>query len=168
MTRTEKRKTEQLQIRVTVQEKELIQARAARAGCDVSKWILLQLLPTAEQAFQQVCKELADNPHSRSHTLAQLNDLLTGLSSRNFDIALQYPPTSKLHDFESAYVAAMIEQAAWVREINPPAWTVRVKGVDQPWFASSLFSLRLHLLLSSPPPFRRRNLFVDSTIGDRV
>jgi hypothetical protein len=43
-----------------------------------------------------------------------------------------------------------------------------VKPLERPWFASSLKSLRLHLLTASPPPFRRRNLFVDSTIGDRV
>ena len=36
------------------------------------------------------------------------------------------------------------------------------------WFASELKSLRLHLLTKSPAPFRRRNLFVDSTLGDRV
>lgn len=29
-------------------------------------------------------------------------------------------------------------------------------------------SLRLHLLTRSPPPFRRRNLFVDSSIGQRA
>ncbi len=124
--------------------------------------------PTAEQAFQNLCVELARNPEGRSHLLAQLNDLLTGLRPQDFYPALQNPPSSELPDFEAAYIAAMIEQAASIRQVTPPAWTARVGGLDQPWFASSLISLRLHLLLSSPPPFRRRNIFVDSSIGDRV
>jgi hypothetical protein len=28
--------------------------------------------------------------------------------------------------------------------------------------------LRLHLLLSAPPAFRRRNIFLDASVGDRV
>lgn len=168
MAKNEERKTEQLQIRVSAQEKELIQGRAARAGVDVSKWILQQTLPSAEQDFQQLCAELANNPHSRSHVFAELNDLLTGLSSKHFGPAMKNPPTTDLPDFEMAYIAAMVEQAASIRQVTAPAWTARVKSIDQPWFASSLFGLRLHLLLSSPPPFRRRNIFVDSSIGDRV
>ncbi len=168
MASKEQRKTEQLQIRVSAQEKELIQRRAARAGIDVSKWILQQALPSAEQGFQQLCTELAKNPQARSYVFAELNDLLTGLTSQDFGPALQNLPTSKLPDFEMAYIAAMVEQAASIRQVTPPAWTARVKAIDQPWFASSLIGLRLHLLLSSPPPFRRRNIFVDSSIGDRV
>jgi hypothetical protein len=35
-------------------------------------------------------------------------------------------------------------------------------------FGSDLQNLRLYLLTHSPPPFRRRNIFIDSTLGDRV
>jgi hypothetical protein len=35
-------------------------------------------------------------------------------------------------------------------------------------FCSSLQSLRMHLLTHSPPPFRRRNIFIDSSLGQRV
>jgi hypothetical protein len=38
----------------------------------------------------------------------------------------------------------------------------------EPVFASSLQSLRLHLLVLSPAPFRRRNIFIDSTLGARI
>ena len=124
--------------------------------------------PTAEQEFQNLCVELTRNSLSRSDVLAQLNDLLTGLRPQDFYPALQNPPSAKLPDFEAAYIAAMIEQAASIRQVTPPAWKARVKGLDQPWFASSLISLPQHLLLNSPPPFRRRNIFVDSSIGDRV
>ncbi len=115
-----------------------------------------------------MCVELARNSSSRSHVLAHLNDLLTGLRPQDFYPTLQNPPSAKLPDFEAAYVAAMIEQAASIRQVTPAAWTARVRGLDQPRFASSLVSLRLHLFLSTPPSFRRRNIFVDSSIGDRV
>jgi hypothetical protein len=62
----------------------------------------------------------------------------------------------------------MVEQASAVAGASPPDWTRRVKPLERPWFASPLKNLRLHLLAHSPPPFRRRNLFVDSSIGDRV
>ncbi len=66
------------------------------------------------------------------------------------------------------YVAAMVEQAAHMKRVRPPAWTARVEPLETPWFATSLESLRLHLLRASPVPFKRRNLFVDSAVGARV
>ena len=62
----------------------------------------------------------------------------------------------------------MIEYAATLKGTFPPAWTKEVPALERPWFASSLTSLRLYLLTNSPPPFRRRNLFVDSSVGQRV
>jgi hypothetical protein len=35
-------------------------------------------------------------------------------------------------------------------------------------FGSTLVSLRLYLLTHSPPPFRRRNIFIDATVGSSV
>jgi hypothetical protein len=40
--------------------------------------------------------------------------------------------------------------------------------LPQPVFGSELKALRLHLLTNSPPAFRRRNIFIDATLGDRV
>jgi hypothetical protein len=82
-------KTRQLQTRVSEEEKVRIQERAARAGMDVSKWLLRMALPRAEVRFQSLCRE----PASR-------------------------------HRIRACRTAC-------------------------------------HLLTSSPPPFRRRNLFVD-------
>jgi len=66
------------------------------------------------------------------------------------------------------YVAAMVEQAAAQKNVLPPKWVRDVAPLDQPFFASELASLRLHLLCSSPVPFKRRNIFVDSSIGARI
>jgi hypothetical protein len=65
-------------------------------------------------------------------------------------------------------VAAMVECAAAAKRVPTPGWTRRVPPVETPWFATSLARLTLHLLLASPAPFRRRNLFIDSSVGDRV
>ena len=69
---------------------------------------------------------------------------------------------------EAAYLAAMVEHAAVIKGVDPPRWTAAVEALDALWFASSLKSLRLYLLTHSPPPFRRRNLFIDSSVGQPV
>jgi hypothetical protein len=43
-----------------------------------------------------------------------------------------------------------------------------VPPLDEPHFATPLRGLRLHLLRASPVAFKRRNIFVDSSVGDRV
>jgi hypothetical protein len=62
----------------------------------------------------------------------------------------------------------MIELACQRAGIRAPAWTESVRPLPQPVFGAPLESLRLHLLTHAPPPFRRRNIFVDASIGDRV
>jgi hypothetical protein len=66
------------------------------------------------------------------------------------------------------YVAAMVEQAAAQRKRSAPAWTRNVVPLDEPWFATRLRGLRLHLLRASPVPFKRRNIFIDAGVGARV
>lgn len=161
-------KTRQLQIRVSEGEKARIQERAAMAGMDVSKWVLQQILPPAEARFQRLCSDLAAGAGNRSYVLAELNDFLSGLDERTFRAAVAFAPEASLPVFEAAYLAAMVEQAALLKQVPPPAWTAGVGALDRPWFASALKSLRLHLLTHSPLPFRRRNLFVDSSLGDRI
>jgi hypothetical protein len=67
------------------------------------------------------------------------------------------------------YVAAMVELTAHQRDVPPPAWVRGVEPLETaPHFATPLASLRLHLLRAAPVPFKRRNIFIDSSIGDRV
>ena len=120
------------------------------------------------QDFEALWRELATRSHARRYILADLHDLLARLNSKEFDQAVQFRPEVTLPSFEANYVAAMIEYAARLKGTAPPDWTRAIPPLEKPWFASSLVSLRLHLLTSSPAPFRRRNLFVDSSIGARV
>ena len=161
-------KDRQLQIRISAEDKVRIQERAAGAGMDVSNWVLNLVLPPVEREFQALCRELVTRSHARSYVFAELNDLLGRVSGEDFQRAVRYAPENILPPFEANYFAAMIEYAAMLKGTVPPAWTRTVPALERPWFASSLKSLRLHLLTNSPPPFRRRNLFVDSSVGQRV
>lgn len=113
---------------------------------DVSKWVLQELLPPAEQKFQMLCCELATRPNARSFTIAEFQDWFTGLTASEFKRAAHHAPEARLAPFEASYLAAMVEQAAAIQGVNPPRWTGAVKGLDTPWFASPLRSLRLYLL----------------------
>ena len=161
-------KTGQMQIRVSAEEKAHIRQRARRAGTTVSEWVLRRLLPPVESEFQQLCGELAAHPDACSYGLAHLHDFLARLDARDFSLAVREPPAAPLPEFEANYVAAMIEYAAHAKEVRAPDWTKGVPPLEMPWFGAPEQSLRLYLLTNSPPPFRRRNLFVDSSVGDRV
>jgi hypothetical protein len=97
--------------------------------------------------------------------LAELNDLLTGAAEDQFEL-LPAPPIDD--PYLANYVAAMVEQAAHIRGALPPAWASGIAPLSQPVFAVPWQSLKAHLLLESPVPFRRRNIFIDSSIGARV
>ena len=161
-------KTHQLQIRISAEDKALIRARAASAGMDVSKWVLQQVFPSVERKFQALCGELASRPDALSFTFAEFQDWFNRLTGNEFMRAVRCAPEARLPPFEANYLAATVEHVAAIKGVNPPRWAVTVEALDTPWFASSLKSLRLYLLTHSPPPFRRRNLFIDSSVGQRV
>ena len=62
----------------------------------------------------------------------------------------------------------MIESACEKRGVPVPGWTHAIAPLSEPAFGSTLQSLRLHLLTHSPAPFRRRNIFIDSSLGAQV
>ena len=161
-------KTEQLQIRVSPAEKSLIRTRATRAGMGMSDWVLLQLFPPVEVRFRECVEALVADPDRSSFTLAAIHDLLAGLNGRQITHDLRHPPGVSLPPVEANYVAAMIEFAAMTHGVPPPAWTATVPPLDRPWFGTDLMSLRLYLLTHSPVVFRRRNIFIDTSVGGRV
>lgn len=161
-------KSAQLQIRVSPEQKQLIKSRAERAGEDVSQWVLRRLLPKCADELQALIDTLGQAPKARSHVLAELHDLLVAHDTAQLNQAFDTLDISALEPFEANYVAAMIETACAKRSIPPPSWLGAIAPLADPWFATSLKRLRVHLLTSSPPPFRRRNLYVDSSLGARV
>jgi hypothetical protein len=100
-----------------------------------------------------------------SYPLAELNDLLASASGPDIEAL----PAPQLEDpYRANYVAAMVELAAHRVGVLPPAWTATVLPLEAPVFIDPSLNLRAHLLTASPPPFRRRNIFIDSSVGDRV
>jgi hypothetical protein len=161
------RKTDQLQIRVTAAQKATLKRLARAAGQDVSSYVLSRALPDQRLRFQELVETLSDADERRS-ALAELNDLLAGLSRAELADTIAEPPVLALSPYWRNYVAAMVEQAVQQKNVPAPRWLSDVKPLTEPHFAAPLSSLRLYLLRTSPVPFRRRNIFVDSGVGDRV
>lgn len=160
-------RSEQLQIRVSPAEKAAIRRAAEQAGLDMSAYVLRRTLPSAAIRFKE-CIEACAGPAPASFGLAELNTLLASWTAAELQDATAVPPTTALTPFLSNYIAAMIEQACEQRSVRVPGWVRAIVALAEPVFGSGLQSLRLHLLTHSPPAFRRRNIFIDATVGDRV
>ena len=133
----------------------------------LSAFVLARTLVPARLRLEEILAELstAENPR---FVLAELHDFLVDISLEEWDEVLGEVDVSALPDFLSNYVAAMIEMAAERKGVKPPEELRAIPVLKEPYFATSLPGLRLHLLRTAPVPFRRRNLFIDSTVGDRV
>lgn len=160
-------KVSQLQIRVSDAEKSAIRGAAARAGMDMSTYVLSRVLSVPAREFQNAAMILA-GPAPPSFALADLNALLSRLSATELRDAVAAPPAIGLEPFIANYVAAMVETACAKCGLPVPAWTRGVAPLAEPAFGSALLSLRLHLLTQSPAAFRSRNIFIDATLGERV
>lgn len=160
-------KSQQLQIRVTPAQKAALKRFARRAGLDVSRYVLSRALPSSRSRLHEIVRGLREEENQR-FALAELNDLLSGLARIEFPQAVEDAEIGDLSPFLQNYVAAMVEQAADQKGATPPSWTREVEPLEEPHFAVPFASLRPHLLRASPVAFKRRNLFVDSGVGDRV
>lgn len=160
-------KTGQLQIRVTSKQKAAIKRLARRAGRSVSSYVLSRVLPDDRVRIGEILGALREESERR-FALAELNDFLTGLGSSEFRNAVADAEIEGLTPVLANYVAAMVEQTAYRLGIDPPAWTSKVAPLEKPHFAVSLRRVRPHLLQSAPVAFKRRNIFIDASIGDRV
>jgi uncharacterized protein (DUF1778 family) len=162
-------KTTQLQIRVSPAEKAAIQRAARRADMDMSAYVLACMFPAQARRFTQLI-EACRATRSERFALAELNGWLATLSPSELRDALGEPPTAlaRLTPFVANYVAAMVEYACAARNVASPAWTRTIVPLPEPAFGTTLASLRLHLLTRSPAPFRRRNVFIDATVGAQV
>jgi len=159
-------KSAQLQIRVSPAEKAAIQRAARRAGLEMSAYVLARLLPAPVRRFQDLAKARVD-PEGARFALAELSAWLASVGAGELQEAVASPPPA-LPPYFANYVAAMVEYVCAQRSVAAPAWTRTVAPLTQPVFGSALMSLRLYLLAHSPPPFRRRNIFIDASVGSRV
>jgi len=160
-------KSSQLQIRVSPHEKAAIVRCAKKAGMGISEWVLSQSLPPAQKAFQGLINQLKHSSKPK-YILAEIHDMLSGTNADEFELMVTQPPEPGLTRYLANYLAAMIEYTAAQKGRKVPPWTERVPPLEIPVFGSDLKNLQLYLLTHSPPPFRRRNIFIDATVGQRV
>jgi uncharacterized protein (DUF1778 family) len=160
-------KTQQLQIRVTGAEKAALKRLAQSAGLGVSAYVLSRALPRAKIRFAELLRSLHEESEPR-YVLAELSDLLVGLTRPEFLDAVSEASVGALSPYWQNYVAAMVEQAAHQKGVSPPAWLGEIEPLAEPHFVAPLASLRPHLLRTASVPFRRRNIFADSGLGDRI
>lgn len=161
-------KNSQLQLRVSEREKAAIRRAAQLAGLDVSSWVLSKITPPQlATRFRELVVELrrAKDP---GYCLAEINSLLTKCNRAEFSETVRDCDWSVLSPFLANYLAAMVETSAHKKHFSPPDWTHEILPSTAPYLASQLISLRTYLLVNSPPAFRRRNIFIDATIGDQV
>ena len=160
-------KSEQLQIRVTRAEKVALKRLARRAGVDVSSYVLSRALPPVRDRIGEITKALGRDGQDR-FALAGLNDLLAVLTPAEFRDAVDDLEYKDLSPLLQNYVAAMVELAAHRKNEMPPRWVRDVEALAEPHFAAPFARLRPYLARVAPVPFKRRNIFVDATLGDRV
>ena len=172
-------KTHHVQIRVTAREKAALKRFASRSGLDLSSYVLGRALPSQRLRFEEILRALGDATDrwdtaergdiaERRFALAELHDFLTALAPGEFADAVADADVRSLDRLMANYTAALVEQAADRNRVAPPSWVRTIPLLDEPYFAGGLKSLRPHLLREAPVPFKRRNIFVDSGLGDRV
>ncbi len=159
-------KSGQIQIRVSPAQKAAICRAARRAGLDMSAYVLARLLPAPARRFQDLTQACTDSGNVR-FALADLNSWLASLGAGELQQAVSSAPP-QLTPYLANYVAAMTEYACVKNGVAPPSWPRATAPLTEPVFGSALMSLRLYLLAHSPAPFRRRNIFIDASVGSRV
>jgi hypothetical protein len=160
-------KSQQLQIRIAPAQKAALRRLAKAAGLEVSSYVLARLLPPEQGRFTGLLRRLGEEA-DRRFALAELHDLLRSCAPAQFPEAVAVADVRDLPVWLRNYVAAMVEQAAKQKGLGPPAWVREVTPLEAPHFATPLRSLRLHLLAAAPAAFKRRNIFVDASVGARV
>jgi len=160
-------KSHQLQVRVTAGQKAELRRQAQRAGLDMSTYVLSRILPAPESRLARLLRTLRRLEECR-FALAEINDVLSALPPQAFVDAVGGLDPGGLSPFLQNYVTAMVEHAAHLKDVDPPGWVRTVEPLETPHFAVPFARMRPYLLRASPVAFKRRNLFVDATIGDRV
>jgi len=160
-------KITQLQIRVSPYEKKAIQRAAQQLDMNMSTYVLSKVLPERSSEFQGLVNELVVANDVR-FVLSEINAFLSRLTTVELKTALSITLPCSLSDYLSNYLAAMVDYVCNYHQIKTPIWIKSIVPLKKPVFGSELKNLRLYLLTHSPPPFRRRNIFVDTTIGGQA
>ncbi|GJM08166.1 MAG: hypothetical protein DHS20C11_04420 [Lysobacteraceae bacterium] len=160
-------KRTQLQIRVSESDKKLIRLAAKNAGVDMSAYILQCVLTAKEREFRQLLATFETG--DRTLLFAELIDFLSRLSVPEISVMHKpQPELERLDAYTQNYVCALFEQRCEQLGVPTPGWVGDTAPLEYPVFGTNLRALRPYLLINAPAAFKRRNIFVDSGVGDRV
>lgn len=81
---------------------------------------------------------------------------------------LLLPPSRDLNQRLIAMLASIVTELCYEAQIDVPDWAARDHFLNEPWFPSSMESLKASALLESPWAFRRNNIFVQENILRRA
>lgn len=161
-----KNKTDFIQIRISKDEKKRFAKLAKLQGQSLSEWIISKL--SSDSSSIEIKKIYAKlrKAEDSSYILALLNDYLMNMPELLWNDALKDSPENI--DIENlCYIASMIERATEIRGLELPQWVKDIGPLSKPYFGSKLKNLRMYLLINSPIAFRKRNIFIDASVGDR-
>jgi hypothetical protein len=160
-------KTDYIQIRISKKEKEHFIKLARWKKLSLSGWILdrirAEIPPIEINELYSKLKHASDS----SYIFALLNDYFIKINEYQWANLVTQKPEN-LDSENLCYLASMIERTAELRGFKIPDWVKNVDSLWIPYFGSNVKKLRLHLLVNSPVSFKKRNIFIDSSIGERV
>ncbi len=104
------------------------------------------------------------------YLLANFLDEFYSADMRKKTRMIAHFPFSRVRDNKyKAYIAAAVEELSLKNNLEIPAWVFEKKYfLKEPFFVGGLESLKAFLIVESPLPFRRRNIFVSENVLHRV
>ncbi len=132
----------------------------------MSEWVLARALPAPAAILGPLVRRVSSD--GAPAAWAEIIERLQRLSGVEFDLAVRDLDVAGLSPYASNYLAALVEMTAMRLDCRPPRWTRNVEPLVLPRFGTRLRRLKEHLLTHAPVAFRRRNIFVNAAIGDRV
>jgi hypothetical protein len=110
--------------------------------------------------------EVADHIVDGADAGMEIKDFLHEFKASASSAMLQQSPSALAGLVENgvmldAFLQALAVYLSAKIDFDPPQWTRPAIQLPEPWFASPGAAIRNYLLLSSPGPFRSRNLFID-------
>jgi len=135
--------------------------------------IMVPRLPTLRDLSLKINRILTHDPFP-DHLLGDfIDDFRLRAKSREEKMGMVQDEPESLgwdrHPDVRAYLAAVSEALCREAGLPPPDWTQKSDYfLKEPWFAGQLENLKAILLVESPIPFRRRNLFVSANALSRV
>lgn len=155
------RKTSQLQIRISPDQKATLKRLAAEAGVNVSQYVLRTVLPSTEAEMARHAEALG--PRSgRGRAFADLRKYLSDLPLERFTEAAQAFSSDDWPTVIRHHVAAAVEECAARHAARAPRWTRELAPLDRPHFSWEARSLRPHLMRITPVFLKRRDVFRDA------